>query len=70
MLISQPFTIAGSGSTYIYGYTDAKYRPHMTREEGLQFVTNGNAGPGNVVLAPPLGPEQLPTVTLVPVTWF
>ncbi|XP_059900011.1 proteasome 20S subunit beta 12 [Gadus macrocephalus] len=43
MLISQPFTIAGSGSTYIYGYTDAKYRPHMTREEGLQFVTNALA---------------------------
>ncbi|CAL8299756.1 unnamed protein product [Lota lota] len=43
MLISQPFTIAGSGSTYIFGYTDAKYKPDMTREESLQFVTNALA---------------------------
>ncbi|XP_071780594.1 proteasome 20S subunit beta 12 [Centroberyx gerrardi] len=43
MLISQPFTIAGSGSTYIYGYTDAKYKPNMTREECLQFATNALA---------------------------
>lgn len=41
MLVSQPFTIAGSGSTYIYGYVDAKYRPDMSREECLQFATNG-----------------------------
>nr|XP_023651935.1 proteasome subunit beta type-6-B like protein [Paramormyrops kingsleyae] len=40
MLVSQPFTIAGSGSTYIYGYVDAKYRPDMSREECLQFATN------------------------------
>lgn len=41
MLISQPFTIAGSGSTYIYGYVDAKFKPDMNREECLQFSTNG-----------------------------
>lgn len=41
MLISQPVTIAGSGSTYIYGYVDAKYKPNMSREECLQFATNG-----------------------------
>uniref|UniRef100_A0A667XSR1 proteasome endopeptidase complex n=1 Tax=Myripristis murdjan TaxID=586833 RepID=A0A667XSR1_9TELE len=40
MLISQPFTIAGSGSTFIYGYTDAKYKPNMTREECQQFAIN------------------------------
>lgn len=41
MLISQQVTIGGSGSTYIYGYVDAKYKPNMTREECLQFATNG-----------------------------
>ncbi|XP_030623240.1 proteasome 20S subunit beta 12 [Chanos chanos] len=40
MLLSQPFTIGGSGSTYIYGYVDAKYKPDMSREECLQFATN------------------------------
>lgn len=42
MLISQPFTIGGSGSTYIYGYMDAKYKPNMSRDECVQYVTNGN----------------------------
>lgn len=42
MLISQPFTIGGSGSTYIYGYMDAKYKPDMSQAECIQFVTNGN----------------------------
>ena len=41
MLLSQPFTIGGSGSTYIYGYADAKYKPDMNRKEFLQFHTNG-----------------------------
>ena len=41
MLVSQPVTIGGSGSTYIYGYVDAKYKPNMSREECLQFATNG-----------------------------
>ncbi|KAJ0055238.1 hypothetical protein NL108_013544, partial [Boleophthalmus pectinirostris] len=40
MLIKQEVTIGGSGSTYIYGYVDAKYRPNMSREECLQFATN------------------------------
>ncbi|KAI5089969.1 proteasome beta 11 subunit [Silurus meridionalis] len=43
MLISQPFTIGGSGSTYIYGYMDAKYKPDMSREECIQYVTNALA---------------------------
>lgn len=41
MLLRQPVTIGGSGSTYIYGYVDAKYKPNMSREECLQFATNG-----------------------------
>ncbi|NP_001188447.1 proteasome subunit, beta type 9-like [Oryzias latipes] len=43
MMISQPVTIGGSGSTYIYGYVDAKYKVNMTREECLQFATNALA---------------------------
>uniref|UniRef100_A0AAQ4PF33 proteasome endopeptidase complex n=1 Tax=Gasterosteus aculeatus aculeatus TaxID=481459 RepID=A0AAQ4PF33_GASAC len=43
MLVGQPVTIGGSGSTYIYGYVDAKYKPNMSREECLQFATNALA---------------------------
>lgn len=43
MLLRQPVTIGGSGSTFIYGYVDAKYKPNMSREECLQFATNGSA---------------------------
>lgn len=42
MLMRQPVTIGGSGSTYIYGYVDAKYKPNMSREECLQFAKNGS----------------------------
>lgn len=41
MMVRQPVTIGGSGSTYIYGYVDAKYKPNMSREECLQFAANG-----------------------------
>lgn len=37
-LHKQPFAIGGSGSTYIYGYTDAHWREQMTEEEGIDFV--------------------------------
>lgn len=43
MLVRQPVTIGGSGSTYIHGYVDAKYTPNMSREECLQFATNALA---------------------------
>lgn len=43
MLVRQPVTIGGSGSTFIYGYVDAKYKPNMSRDECLQFATNGSA---------------------------
>lgn len=41
MMLSQPYTIGGSGSTYIYGYVDAKFKPDMSLEEATQFSTNG-----------------------------
>lgn len=36
-----PYAIGGSGSTYIYGYCDAYWKPGMTREECQIFVVNG-----------------------------
>ncbi|KAH7958506.1 hypothetical protein HPB49_002098 [Dermacentor silvarum] len=40
MLLRQPVAMGGSGSTYLYGYVDANYKPGMTKEECLKFVTN------------------------------
>jgi len=42
-LIKMPFVIGGSGSSYIYGYTDAHYKEGMTKVECLSFVTNSVA---------------------------
>jgi 20S proteasome subunit beta 1 len=38
MCVRQPFSIGGSGSTYLYGYCDAKYKENMTKEECQEFV--------------------------------
>ncbi|KAJ1730322.1 Proteasome subunit beta type-1 [Coemansia sp. BCRC 34490] len=35
-----PFTLAGSGSTFIYGYCDKLFRPDMTKDECIEFVKN------------------------------
>ncbi|TNM93168.1 hypothetical protein fugu_018570 [Takifugu bimaculatus] len=69
MLVRQPVTIGGSGSTYIYGYVDAKYKPNMSREECLQFATNALAlamgrdnvsgGVANLVVITETGVEHL-----------
>jgi 20S proteasome subunit beta 1 len=40
MCIQQPFTIGGSGSTYIYGYVDATFKDNMSKEECLAFTKN------------------------------
>ncbi|KAJ3159750.1 Proteasome subunit beta type-1 [Geranomyces michiganensis] len=39
----QPFSIGGSGSTYIYGYCDAAYKEGMTKEEAITFTKNSIA---------------------------
>ena len=39
-LVQQPFSIGGSGSTYIYGYCDANFRENMSAEECKTFVKN------------------------------
>lgn len=36
----KPFSIGGSGSSYIYGYCDANYKEGMTKEECVQFTKN------------------------------
>jgi len=38
-LLQVPFTLGGSGSSYIYGWVDHSYRPGMTRAECEAFVT-------------------------------
>jgi len=40
MLVRQPVAIGGSGSTYVYGYVDSNFKPNMTEEQCVQFVTN------------------------------
>eukprot|EP00300_Choanocystis_sp_HF-7_P036340 c52184_g1_i1.p1 GENE.c52184_g1_i1~~c52184_g1_i1.p1 ORF type:complete len:229 (+),score=40.06 c52184_g1_i1:74-688(+) len=40
-LVEQPYSIGGSGSTYIFGYCDAEFRENMTREECVSFVVRG-----------------------------
>ncbi len=39
--MKEQFAIGGSGSSYIYGYCDANYKPNMTRAEAIKFVTTG-----------------------------
>jgi len=39
-MVKQPFAIGGSGSTYIYGYCDANFRPDMSKDACLEFVRN------------------------------
>jgi len=40
MIVRQPLAIGGSGSSYVFGYTDANFKPGMTEEQTVQFVTN------------------------------
>ncbi|KAK0166795.1 hypothetical protein PV327_004278 [Microctonus hyperodae] len=40
MCVRQPISIGGSGSTYVYGYVDANYKPNMTKDETITLVTN------------------------------
>ncbi|BFZ00310.1 hypothetical protein BsWGS_03349 [Bradybaena similaris] len=40
MLHKMPVTIGGSGSSYLYGYVDAHFKPGMTKEDSLKFVAN------------------------------
>jgi len=37
-LHKQSYAIAGSGSTYIYGYCDVNWKEDMTEEQAISFV--------------------------------
>ncbi|KAI9294582.1 proteasome subunit beta type-6 [Neoconidiobolus thromboides FSU 785] len=39
-LHKQPFSIGGSGSTFIYGYCDAAYKDNMNEDQCVEFVKN------------------------------
>uniref|UniRef100_A0A4W5R9Q5 Proteasome 20S subunit beta 6 n=1 Tax=Hucho hucho TaxID=62062 RepID=A0A4W5R9Q5_9TELE len=39
MLVRQPVSVGGSGSTYIYGYMDSNYKPNMTKDQCLRLVS-------------------------------
>ncbi|KAB0805245.1 hypothetical protein PPYR_02215 [Photinus pyralis] len=40
MCVRQPVSIGGSGSSYVYGYVDANFKPGMSKEECVNFVIN------------------------------
>jgi len=40
MCVRQPVSIGGSGSSYVYGYVDANFKPNMAKEDAVKFVTN------------------------------
>lgn len=44
LLLRQPFAVGGSGSSYIYGFLDAAFRPGMTRPQCQEFVARGGFG--------------------------
>merc|ERR1719240_1858437 len=37
-LLERPYATGGSGSTYIYGFCDAYYKPGMTASQTEEFV--------------------------------
>ncbi|KAL0994049.1 hypothetical protein UPYG_G00117140 [Umbra pygmaea] len=43
MIVRQPVSVGGSGSSYIYGFMDSNYKTGMTKEECLLFCTEALA---------------------------
>lgn len=40
MCVRQAIAIGGSGSSYVYGYVDAHYKPNMTKDQTIELVSN------------------------------
>jgi len=40
MMVRQPVAMGGSGSTYMWGYIDATFKPNMNQEQCVEFVKN------------------------------
>ncbi|XP_075891327.1 proteasome subunit beta type-6 [Nelusetta ayraudi] len=38
MMVRQPVSVGGSGSSYIYGFMDSNYKPGMTKEKCLELT--------------------------------
>ncbi|XP_060922144.1 proteasome subunit beta type-6 [Limanda limanda] len=38
MLVRQPLSVGGSGSTYIYGFMDANYKPGMSKDQCMELA--------------------------------
>ena len=43
MVQRQPFSIGGSGSTYVYGHVDHCFKEGMTKEQCLDFTANSES---------------------------
>lgn len=43
MLVRQPCSIGGSGSSYVYGYVDSNFKMGMTKEECIEFTKNSES---------------------------
>lgn len=41
MLVRQPVSVGGSGSTYIYGFMDSNYKPGLSKDECLDLTAAG-----------------------------
>jgi len=41
MLVRQPVSVGGSGSSYIYGFMDSNYKPGMSKEQCLELTAAG-----------------------------
>lgn len=41
MMVRQPVSVGGSGSSYIYGFMDSNYKPGMTQEQCMELTAAG-----------------------------
>lgn len=41
MLVRQPVSVGGSGSTYIYGFMDSNYKPGLSKDQCLELTAAG-----------------------------
>ena len=60
MLVRQPLSVGGSGSTYIYGFMDSNYKPGMSKDQCLELTATGTAAARHAGSWGPLPPP--PTV--------
>lgn len=41
MLVRQPVSVGGSGSSYIYGFMDSNYKPGLSKDQCLELTAAG-----------------------------